>query len=181
MNRNNPRISLVATDFSSPRLCFEICAHKLLNILCIFHKAYSFSSNSLKLWYNHHSHTPSEGAVPTGMMRKTNKVSPLKRGHRPIAAVRSNGDKSKAVGAPGHHKPGEKTKGQSALATAVAEDELEERRRLFAKARKGDKGAVAKIYELYGARIYTSAQVKEVKPTSFGNSVVPFRKRAHRG
>jgi hypothetical protein len=122
------------------------------------------------------------------MMRKRSKVSPLKRSHRPIAAVRSNGDKSvrsngdksKALGASGHHKPGEKTKGQSALATAVAEDELEERRRLFAKARKGDKGAVAKIYELYGARIYTSAQVKEVKPASFGNSVVPFRKRAHR-
>jgi hypothetical protein len=79
------------------------------------------------------------------------------------------------------HKPGEKTKGQSALATAVAEDELEERRRLFAKARKGDKGAVAKIYELYGARIYTTAQVKEVKPASYAAPVLPLRKRGHRG
>ena len=55
-----------------------------------------------------------------------------------------------------------------------------ERRRLFAKARKGDKGAVAKIRELYGARIYTTAQVKEVKPIRF-TAVVPFRKRAYRG
>jgi hypothetical protein len=43
----------------------------------------------------------------------------------------------------GQHKPRERTKGQSALATAVAEDELEERRRLFAKARKGDKTVYA--------------------------------------
>jgi len=51
---------------------------------------------------------------------------------------------------------------------------------LFAKARKGDKGAVAKIYELYGARIYTSAQVKDVKPSAY-SQFLPLRKRAHRG
>ena len=59
----------------------------------------------------------------------------------------------------------------------MAEDELEERRRLFAKARKGDKGAVAKIYELYGARIYTTAQVKEVQPNGFVMPVAQSRKR----
>ena len=75
-------------------------------------------------------------------------------------------------------RPVERTKGQSALATTVAEDELEERRRLFAKARKGDKGAVAKIYELYGARIYTTAQVKEVQPGDFVMPVQQSRKRA---
>lgn len=74
-------------------------------------------------------------------------------------------------------RPIERTKGQSALATTVAEDELEERRRLFAKARKGDKGAVAKIYELYGARIYTTAQVKEVQPGGFVMPVAQTRKR----
>jgi hypothetical protein len=62
----------------------------------------------------------------------------------------------------------------------VAEDELEERRRLFAKARKGDKGAVAKIYELYGARIYTTAQVKEVRPSRLTLPATPLRKRAQR-
>src|SRR5213596_214381 len=90
----------------------------------------------------------------------------------PVAAIKP--------GKPGYHKPGQKTKGQSALATAVAEDELEERRRLFAKARKGDNGAVAKIYELYGARIYTTAQVKEVKPARFNQPTTPLRKRAQR-
>ena len=75
-------------------------------------------------------------------------------------------------------RPVERTKGQSALATTVAEDELEERRRLFAKARKGDKGAVAKIYELYGARIYTTAQVKEVRPGDFFVPLPQTRKRA---
>ncbi len=75
-------------------------------------------------------------------------------------------------------RPVERTKGQSALATTVAEDELEERRRLFAKARKGDKGAVAKIYELYGARIYTTAQVKEVQPGDFFMPAPQTRKRA---
>ncbi|MEK6694797.1 MAG: hypothetical protein AABY67_05505 [Nitrospirota bacterium] len=74
-------------------------------------------------------------------------------------------------------RPIERTKGQSALASTVAEDELEERRRLFAKARKGDKGAVAKIYELYGARIYTTAQVKEVQPNGFVMPVAQSRKR----
>ncbi len=74
-------------------------------------------------------------------------------------------------------RPIERTKGQSALATTVAEDELEERRRLFAKARKGDKGAVAKIYELYGARIYTTAQVKEVQPNGFVMPAGQSRKR----
>ncbi|TAL12553.1 MAG: hypothetical protein EPO02_01320 [Nitrospirae bacterium] len=63
------------------------------------------------------------------------------------------------------------------MATTVAEDELEERRRLFAKARKGDKGAVAKIYELYGARIYTTAQVKEVQPGGFVMPAAQSRKR----
>src|SRR5262245_60677815 len=72
----------------------------------------------------------------------------------------------------------ERSKGQSALATTVAVDELEERRRLFAKARKGDKGAVAKIYELYGARIYTTAQVKEVRPGTFVMPLPQSRKRA---
>lgn len=75
-------------------------------------------------------------------------------------------------------RPVERTKGQSALATTVAEDELEERRRLFAKARKGDKGAVAKIYELYGARIYTTAQVKEVQPGDFVMPLPQTRRRA---
>jgi len=75
-------------------------------------------------------------------------------------------------------RPVERTKGQSALATTVAEDELEERRRLFAKARKGDKGAVARIYELYGARIYTTAQVKEVRPGDFFMPLPQTRRRA---
>ncbi len=75
-------------------------------------------------------------------------------------------------------RPVERTKGQSALATTVAEDELEERRLLFAKARKGDKGAVARIYELYGARIYTTAQVKEVRPGDFFMPLPQTRKRA---
>jgi hypothetical protein len=130
------------------------------------------------------------------MRKKAAKVTSPKRGHRRatrpatrsavrpavrrVAGGRPQGDKLKPVPAPGHHTAREKTKGQSALGTAVAEDELEERRRLFAKARKGDKGAVAKIYELYGARIYTTAQVKEVKPTGFPTQVVPFRKRAQR-
>jgi hypothetical protein len=105
---------------------------------------------------------------------------PLTKGsHRRIGGDHPEPEKSKTSKA-GFSKPGEKRKGQSALATAVAEDELEERRRLFAKARKGDKGAVAKIYELYGARIYTTAQVKEVKPARY-SQVVPLRRRAHRG
>jgi hypothetical protein len=113
------------------------------------------------------------------MTKKTAKRVP-KSAHRPIGGVRPDPDKAKTIKA-GSHKPGEKSKGQSALATAVAEDELEERRRLFAKARKGDKGAVAKIYELYGARIYTTAQVKEVKPARYSNPLLPLRRRAHRG
>src|SRR6266496_6851954 len=100
------------------------------------------------------------------MIKKATKITPLKASHRPIA-VQAGADKGKSPRTSNFHKHGEKTKGQSALATAVAEDELEERRRLFAKARKGDKGAVAKIYELYGARIYTTAQVKEVKPARY--------------
>ena len=102
-----------------------------------------------------------------------------KASHRRIGGDPPEPDKSKTSKA-GFSKPGEKRKGQSALATAVAEDELEERRRLFAKARKGDKGAVAKIYELYGARIYTTAQVKEVKPARY-SQVLPLRRRAQRG
>src|SRR5881296_4434952 len=86
-----------------------------------------------------------------------------KDGHKKAGAV--VGMATKAVEAPRQARLGERTKGQSALATTVAEDELEERRRLFDRARKGDKGAVAKIYELYGARIYTSAQVKEANQT----------------
>jgi hypothetical protein len=105
------------------------------------------------------------------------KTTPLKGAHRQIATARPGAEKPKPTKG-GYHKPGERTKGQSALATAVAEDELEERRRLFAKARKGDKGAVAKIYELYGARIYTTAQVKEVKPARYSNPLLPLRKRA---
>ena len=114
------------------------------------------------------------------MTQKTSKRPPPKTTHRRIASVRPEPDKAKSIKA-GFHKPGEKTKGQSALATAVAEDELEERRRLFAKARKGDKGAVAKIYEMYGARIYTTAQVKEVKPARYSSPVLPLRRRAQRG
>ena len=115
------------------------------------------------------------------MTKKTAKSAPSKNTHRRIGGVLPPGpDKTKAIKA-GSHKPGEKSKGQSALATAVAEDELEERRRLFAKARKGDKGAVAKIYELYGARIYTTAQVKEVKPARYASPVLPLRRRAQRG
>src|SRR5713226_7713054 len=102
-----------------------------------------------------------------------------KEGHKKTGAVVSMA--TKAVEAPRHARLGERTKGQSALATTVAEDELEERRRLFAKARKGDKGAVAKIYELYGARIYTTAQVKEVKPARYSSLVLPLRRRAQRG
>ena len=95
--------------------------------------------------------------------------------HRKIAAVTGGPAKPSESIRPA--RPIERTKGQSALATTVAEDELEERRRLFAKARKGDKGAVAKIYELYGARIYTTAQVKEVQPNGFVMPVAPSRKR----
>ena len=96
-------------------------------------------------------------------------------GHKKAGAV--VGTATKVVEAPRQARLGERTKGQSALATTVAEDELEERRRLFARARKGDKGAVAKIYELYGARIYTSAQVKEVQPNGFTVPASPGRKR----
>jgi hypothetical protein len=113
------------------------------------------------------------------MAKKPAKRAP-KNLHRRIGGVRPEPEKPKSIKA-GPHKPGEKSKGQSALATAVAEDELEERRRLFAKARKGDKGAVAKIYELYGARIYTTAQVKEVKPARYSTALLPVRRRAHRG
>jgi hypothetical protein len=95
--------------------------------------------------------------------------------HRKIAAVAGASVKPSEGARP--TRPVERSKGQSALATTVAEDELEERRRLFAKARKGDKGAVAKIYELYGARIYTTAQVKEVQPGSFLMPVPQARKR----
>jgi hypothetical protein len=113
------------------------------------------------------------------MTKKAPKTSLPKNSHRRIGGDHPEPDKSK-TGKSGFVKPGEKRKGQSALATAVAEDELEERRRLFAKARKGDKGAVAKIYELYGARIYTTAQVKEVKPARY-SQVLPLRRRAQRG
>src|SRR6059058_631863 len=102
-----------------------------------------------------------------------------KDGHKKTGAV--VGMATKAIEAPRQARLGERTKGQSALATTVAEDELEERRRLFARARKGDKGAVAKIYELYGARIYTTAQVKEVKPARYSSPVLPLRRRAQRG
>ena len=119
---------------------------------------------------------PGEGK----MTKKSAKSVPLKNTHRRIGGAQPVVDKAKSVKA-APHKPGEKSKGQSALATAVAEDELEERRRLFAKARKGDKGAVAKIYELYGARIYTTAQVKEVKPARYASPVLPLRRRAQRG
>ena len=111
-------------------------------------------------------------------MKKTpqSKIGHHRDGHRQAASV----GVAKTGKPTGYHKPGQKTKGQSALATAVAEDEVEERRRLFAKARKGDNGAVAKIYELYGARIYTTAQVKEVKPARFNLPTTPLRKRAQR-
>lgn len=98
-----------------------------------------------------------------------------KERHRKIAVVASASVKPSESARPA--RPVERSKGQSALATTVAEDELEERRRLFAKARKGDKGAVAKIYELYGARIYTTAQVKEVQPGSFVMPAPQARKR----
>jgi hypothetical protein len=125
--------------------------------------------------------TSHKRAAKGKMTKKTTKSAPPKNTHRRIGGVLSHGpDKTKLIKA-GVHKPGEKSKGQSALATAVAEDELEERRRLFAKARKGDKGAVAKIYELYGARIYTTAQVKEVKPARYASPVLPLRRRAQRG
>ena len=118
---------------------------------------------------------------------KPRKIGHLKTGHRKakivkIAPVKArHSDRVRHPKVFGQTKPIERTKGQSALATAVAEDELEERRRLFAKARKGDKGAVAKIYELYGARIYTTAQVKEVRPARLLSfPVTPVRKRAQR-
>jgi hypothetical protein len=125
--------------------------------------------------------TPHKRSAKGKLTKKTKKSAPPKNTHRRIGGVLPHGpDKTKLIKA-GVHKPGEKSKGQSALATAVAEDELEERRRLFAKARKGDKGAVAKIYELYGARIYTTAQVKEVKPARYASPVLPLRRRAQRG
>ena len=99
-----------------------------------------------------------------------------KERRRKIAVVAGASAKPSEVVRP--VRPVERSKGHSALATTVAEDELEERRRLFAKARKGDKGAVAKIYELYGARIYTTAQVKEVQPGSFVMPAPQARKRA---
>jgi len=116
------------------------------------------------------------------MKKKTSlaKVGQHKEHRKEAARQAAPSASAPKPGKPGFHKPGQKTKGQSALATAVAEDELEERRRLFAKARKGDNGAVAKIYELYGARIYTTAQVKEVKPARFNLPTTPMRKRAHR-
>jgi len=112
------------------------------------------------------------------MPRQRVKVRPHmahKDGHKKMKTV--VGTATKGGEAPRHARLGERTKGQSALATTVAEDELEERRRLFARARKGDKGAVAKIYELYGARIYTSAQVKEVQPNGFTVPASSARKR----
>jgi hypothetical protein len=120
--------------------------------------------------------------------KKQNKIGHLKAGHRKPKVVKVVALKTKKAEAArpvvkesGQHKHRERTKGQSALATAVAEDELEERRRLFAKARKGDKGAVAKIYELYGARIYTVAQVKEVRPARILSALsMPTRRRAQR-
>ena len=117
---------------------------------------------------------------------RQNKVGHLKGRHRKAGAVKMTPVKVRRHEETPHrkisihHKPPEKTKGQSALATAMAEDELEERRRLFAKARKGDKGAVARIYELYGARIYTTAQVKEVSPARIILPMTPMRKRAQR-
>jgi hypothetical protein len=109
-------------------------------------------------------------------VHKAHKLSGLRNErHRKIAPVAGGPVKASESVRPA--RPIERTKGQSALATTVAEDELEERRRLFAKARKGDKGAVAKIYELYGARIYTTAQVKEVQPNGFVMPVTHSRKR----
>ena len=136
-----------------------------------------------ELWYNHHTNMKilHKRAGKRKTAQKTAKGPVSKKAHRRMSAVRPEPEKSKPVVKAGFHKPGEKSKGQSALATAVAEDELEERRRLFAKARKGDKGAVAKIYELYGARIYTTAQVKEVKPARYSSPVLPLRRRAQRG
>src|SRR5881396_2090392 len=132
-----------------------------------------------RLWYNHHTSMKilHKRAGKRKMAKKTAKGPVSKKIHRRISAVQREPDKAKPAVKAGFHKPGEKSKGQSALATAVAEDELEERRRLFAKARKGDKGAVAKIYELYGARIYTTAQVKEVKPNGFTVPASSVRKR----
>ena len=135
-----------------------------------------------KLWYNPHTNMKTmHKRAGKRKMTKTAKGPVRKKAHRRISAVQREPDKAKPTVKAGFHKPGEKSKGQSALATAVAEDELEERRRLFAKARKGDKGAVAKIYELYGARIYTTAQVKEVKPARYSSPVLPLRRRAQRG
>jgi hypothetical protein len=131
------------------------------------------------LWYNPNMKTLHKKAGKPKMTKKPAKDPLPKNSHRRIGGDHPEPDKSK-INKPGFSKPGEKRKGQSALATAVAEDELEERRRLFAKARKGDKGAVAKIYELYGARIYTTAQVKEVKPARY-SQVLPLRRRAQRG
>lgn len=118
---------------------------------------------------------------------KPHKIGHLKAGHRKAKIVKiapgksRHGANASHLKVSGQNKPGERTKSQSALATAVAEDELEERRRLFAKARKGDKGAVAAIYELYGARIYTTAQVKEVSPARLLTLLAtPVRKRAQR-
>jgi len=112
-------------------------------------------------------------------------IGHLNDGHRKAGTVGRDSarvrhiESARPLKVAGHTRPGEKTKAQSALATAVAEDELEERRRLFAKARKGEKGAVAKIYELYGARIYTTAQVKEVRPAPvLSLPFTPTRKRA---
>src|SRR3989442_4300355 len=80
-----------------------------------------------------------------------------KDGHKKTSAVVSTA--TKAGEAPRHARLGERTKGQSALATTVAEDELEERRRLFARARKGDKGADRKSTRLNSSHVRISYAV----------------------
>ncbi len=117
--------------------------------------------------------------VRTDKAPKAHKAHSLSghRKERSRARVAVAGVPAKAAESIRPARPIERTKGQSALASTVAEDELEERRRLFAKARKGNKGAVAKIYELYGARIYTTAQVKEVQPNGFVMPAVQSRRR----
>lgn len=119
------------------------------------------------------------GPVRAHIATKAHKAHSLSghRTERPVKNVAGVGAPAKAADNIRPARPIERTKGQSALASTVAEDELEERRRLFAKARKGHQGAVAKIYELYGARIYTMAQVKEAQPHGFVMPVTQSRRR----
>src|SRR2546430_6659445 len=101
-----------------------------------------------KLWYNHHTNMKilHKRAGKRKMTKKTVKGPVRKKAHRRISAVQREPDKTKPTVKAGFHKPGEKSKGQSALATAVAEGGHEERPRLVGKSPQGDQGAVPKTF-----------------------------------